>query len=48
MTPKCHECGYQFAPGEQAWAKDWYVGNADLSDLRKEVRYTCDDCEEKR
>jgi transposase-like protein len=50
VIPKCHECGYQFSEGEEAWADDWNVIGVDGTSVtyRTETRYLCDTCEAKR
>lgn len=40
--PTCHECGYQFSVGEQAWVSDWNV--VDEDGTRVEFRYYCELC----
>jgi hypothetical protein len=46
MTPLCHECGYQFAVGEDAWASDWKVidTSGTTATFRTETRYYCELC----
>lgn len=43
MIPACHLCQKTLRVGEQAWASDWIVIEADGP--RSETRYTCDDCD---
>ena len=43
---KCFTCGRSLLPGDNAWASDWIVIEADTT--RTVTHYTCDDCEAKR
>jgi hypothetical protein len=45
VTAKCSKCGRDLSAGESAWADDWTVLDVDTGRVRREVRYTCDDCQ---
>lgn len=43
LAVTCQGCGHELTEGETAWAADWIVITE--AGPRREVRYTCDDCE---
>jgi hypothetical protein len=45
MTATCHTCKRVLSEGESAWADDWTVLDPATGRARKEVRFTCDQCQ---
>jgi hypothetical protein len=45
VTAKCSKCSRVLTDGESAWADDWTVLDPSTGRARREVRYTCDDCQ---